>query len=106
MSDFLYPFLEGERPDVPALLADLADSAMAKAADSTSLAVATLEREGEHVEALAGEMARALRAPAAGCSRSATAAARPTPRRSPGSSPHRRGDGRCPPVASSRTRPC
>ena len=57
MSNFLYPFLDGERPDVPALLADLADSAMAKAADSTSLAVATLEREGEHVEALAGEMA-------------------------------------------------
>ena len=57
MTDFLYPFLDGERPDVPALLADLADSAMAKAADSTSLAVATLEREGEHVEALAGEMA-------------------------------------------------
>jgi D-sedoheptulose 7-phosphate isomerase len=57
MTDFLYPFLDGERPDVPALLADLADSAMAKSADSTSLAVTTLEREGEHVEALAGEMA-------------------------------------------------
>ena len=57
MTSFLYPFLDGERADVPALLADLAASAMAKAADSTSLAVATLDREGEHVEALADEMA-------------------------------------------------
>jgi D-sedoheptulose 7-phosphate isomerase len=56
MTDFLYPFLDGGRPDVPALLADLAGSATAKAADSTALAVATLEREIEHIDALAGEM--------------------------------------------------
>jgi D-sedoheptulose 7-phosphate isomerase len=56
----LYPFLDDERPDVPALLADLADSAMAKAADSTSLAVATLERESQHVEVLAGKMGERL----------------------------------------------
>jgi D-sedoheptulose 7-phosphate isomerase len=62
MSDFLYPFLEGESPDVPALLADLADSARAKAADSTALAVATLERESEHIAVLAGAMAERLRA--------------------------------------------
>ena len=60
MTNFLYPFLDGERPDASALLADLADSAMAKAADSTALAVATLEREREHVAVLAGEMAARL----------------------------------------------
>jgi D-sedoheptulose 7-phosphate isomerase len=42
-SDFLYPFLEGDERDVDALLADLAASAQAKAADSRRLRVATLE---------------------------------------------------------------
>jgi D-sedoheptulose 7-phosphate isomerase len=60
VTNFLYPFLEGEHPDVPALLADLADSASAKAADSMALAIATLEREGEHIAALAQEMAERL----------------------------------------------
>ena len=60
MTNFLYPFLDGERPDTSALLADLADSAMAKAADSTALVVATLEREREHVAVLAREMAARL----------------------------------------------
>ena len=57
MSDFLYPFLEREEVDVPALLADLADSARAKAADSAGLRVATVEREGSRIDAVAGELA-------------------------------------------------
>jgi D-sedoheptulose 7-phosphate isomerase len=44
MSDFLYPFLDDAPPDVPALLADLAASAQAKAAESRALQLRTVER--------------------------------------------------------------
>jgi D-sedoheptulose 7-phosphate isomerase len=57
MSDFLYPFLEGGEVDVPALLTDLADSARAKAAASSGLRVATLEREGPRLDATAEAVA-------------------------------------------------
>jgi len=43
-TDFLYPFLEAEERDVPALVHDLAASAQAKMADSRALRTATLAR--------------------------------------------------------------
>ena len=57
MSDFLYPFLGSDEVDAPALLADLADSARAKAADSAALRLATLEREGTRLDSVAGQLA-------------------------------------------------
>jgi D-sedoheptulose 7-phosphate isomerase len=45
VTDFLYPFIEGDERDAPALLADLAASAEAKAIESARVRVATLERE-------------------------------------------------------------
>ena len=57
MSDFLYPFLEGVAPDVPALLEDLGASAQAKAAVSDALRTETLEREASSIAAVADAMA-------------------------------------------------
>ena len=57
MSDFLYPFLDGVGPDVPALLDDLAASAQAKAAISDALRAETLEREATLITATADAMA-------------------------------------------------
>ena len=57
MTDFLYPFLEGEPTDTTALLADLAASARAKAADSAALRTVTLERERGQLEHIAAIMA-------------------------------------------------
>ena len=57
MSDFLYPFLEGVGPDVPALLDDLAASAQAKAEVSDRLRSETLEREATTITAVADAMA-------------------------------------------------
>jgi D-sedoheptulose 7-phosphate isomerase len=42
VTDFLYPFIEAEERDAPALLADLARSAEAKAAESRALRARTL----------------------------------------------------------------
>jgi D-sedoheptulose 7-phosphate isomerase len=57
VSDFLYPFLEGVGPDVPALLDDLATSAEQKAAISDRLRAETLEREAELLATIAAAMA-------------------------------------------------
>jgi D-sedoheptulose 7-phosphate isomerase len=62
VSDFLYPFLEGVGPDVPALLADLATSAEHKAAVSDRLRSETLEREAELLATIADAMAARFRA--------------------------------------------
>ncbi|MBV9665102.1 MAG: SIS domain-containing protein [Actinobacteria bacterium] len=55
---FLYPFIEGDERDRGALLVDLARSADAKAADSAALQTATLEREGDALDAAATAMAQ------------------------------------------------
>jgi D-sedoheptulose 7-phosphate isomerase len=55
-TDFLYPFIEGDEDDAGSLLADLARSAEAKAADSARLRDATLAGGGE-LEAVAAAMA-------------------------------------------------
>jgi D-sedoheptulose 7-phosphate isomerase len=60
MTDFLYPFIEAEPPDPAALLADLARSADAKAAQSEQLRTETLEREGPAIAAAAGAVADRL----------------------------------------------
>jgi D-sedoheptulose 7-phosphate isomerase len=57
VTDFLYPFIEGDERDAGALLADLESSAMAKAVASRSLRVATLERSAPDVRAAAEAMA-------------------------------------------------
>ncbi len=54
---FLYPFIEAEERDSGALMTDLAASARAKIAESTSLRVVTLARCGELVEAAGSAMA-------------------------------------------------
>lgn len=55
---FLYPFLEAEERDADALLADLAESARAKAAESAALRLRTLREYADQVETAAAEMAR------------------------------------------------
>lgn len=55
---FLYPFLDAEERDAPSLLADLAASARAKAAESAALAAETLEREATTIDAAAAAMAQ------------------------------------------------
>jgi D-sedoheptulose 7-phosphate isomerase len=51
-TSFLYPFIEAEESDAPALLSDLASSALGKMADSAALRAASLE-------VWAGELERA-----------------------------------------------
>lgn len=55
---FLYPFLEAEERDADALLADLAESARAKAAESAALRLRTLREHADLVETAAAELAR------------------------------------------------
>jgi D-sedoheptulose 7-phosphate isomerase len=57
-SGFLYPFLDAEERDEKRLLADLAASAGAKAADSAALRQATLDANRALLDAAADEMAR------------------------------------------------
>ncbi|MCV6970879.1 D-sedoheptulose-7-phosphate isomerase [Mycobacterium bohemicum] len=57
-TNFLYPFIDAEESDAGSLLADLAASAQAKAADSVALRRSTLEANAEHLARAAAEMAR------------------------------------------------
>jgi D-sedoheptulose 7-phosphate isomerase len=57
---FLYPMLDAREADAPALLADLARSADAKAAQSTQLRTSTLETLAQQLDATAEAMADAF----------------------------------------------
>jgi D-sedoheptulose 7-phosphate isomerase len=57
-TNFLYPFIDAEEDDAKSLLADLAASAQAKAAESLALRRSTLAANADLVEAAATEMAR------------------------------------------------
>lgn len=57
MTEFLYPYLERGDTEVGPLLADLAASAQAKAADSRRLQAATLVRERERVATVSALLA-------------------------------------------------
>ena len=57
MSDFLYPFIEGDEQDAGPLLLDLARSAEAKAAGSLALRSATLDRLDTELDVTATAMA-------------------------------------------------
>jgi D-sedoheptulose 7-phosphate isomerase len=56
MTDFLYPFIEGDERDAGALLTDLARSSLDKEQESEALRVDTLERIGAEIEAAAAAM--------------------------------------------------
>lgn len=56
MTDFLYPFIEGQEDDVDALLVDLASSARAKAAESARLQEASLRELEPAIDACATAM--------------------------------------------------
>ncbi len=58
MTNFLYPFLDAEERDQDSLLADLAASARAKAAESAALRASTLAACEDLIATAAGEMAR------------------------------------------------
>lgn len=62
MTNFLYPFLESEERDQDSLLADLAASARAKAAESAALRASTLAACADRVAAAGAEIARRFRA--------------------------------------------
>jgi D-sedoheptulose 7-phosphate isomerase len=51
-TDFLYPFIDGGERDAGSLLTDLAASSQAKAAESTTLRAATLERSAAQLDAM------------------------------------------------------
>ena len=57
-TNFLYPFIDAEEHDPSALLADLAASAEAKAAESLALRRSTLEANADLLDRAATEMAR------------------------------------------------
>ena len=57
MTDFLYPFIEGDERDARALLDDLARSAQAKLAASASLRAATLDALAAELDAAAAALA-------------------------------------------------
>jgi D-sedoheptulose 7-phosphate isomerase len=57
-TNFLYPFIDAEEEDPKSLLADLAASAQAKAAESLALRRSTLEANADLLQAAAAEMAR------------------------------------------------
>ena len=57
-TNFLYPFIDAEEDDPKSLLADLAASAQAKAAESLALRGSTLESNAELLDVAATEMAR------------------------------------------------
>jgi D-sedoheptulose 7-phosphate isomerase len=56
-TNFLYPFIDAEEDDPKSLLADLAASAQAKAAESLALRRSTLEANAELLDAAGAEMA-------------------------------------------------
>jgi D-sedoheptulose 7-phosphate isomerase len=58
---FLYPFIEADERDAPALVADLSSSARAKIADSTVLRSVTIERSRHLLESAGTEMAQRFR---------------------------------------------
>ena len=92
VTDFLYPFIEGDERDAGALLDDLAASARAKAADSDRAPRGDARARGASRLAAAAARWPSASRPAAGCSPSATVAARPTRRPSPTCSPPAWGD--------------
>jgi D-sedoheptulose 7-phosphate isomerase len=57
-TNFLYPFIDAQEDDPKSLLADLAASAEAKAAESLALRRSTLEENTERLDSAAAEMAR------------------------------------------------
>jgi len=57
VTDFLYPFIDGDEDDLGALMADLAASVRDKAATSTALRIATLDRARSQIEAAGEAMA-------------------------------------------------
>lgn len=57
-ANFLYPFIDAEERDSGPLLADLAESAQAKAAESAALREATLAACAEQITACAAAMAQ------------------------------------------------
>jgi D-sedoheptulose 7-phosphate isomerase len=57
-TNFLYPFIDAQEDDSKSLLADLAASAQAKAAESLSLRRSTLEANAELIGSAAAEIAR------------------------------------------------
>ena len=57
-TNFLYPFIDAQEHDPKSLLADLAASAQAKAAESLGLRRSTLEANTELIGSAAAEMAR------------------------------------------------
>jgi D-sedoheptulose 7-phosphate isomerase len=57
-TNFLYPFIDAQEDDPKSLLADLAASAQAKAAESLALRRSTLEANTELIDSAAAEMAR------------------------------------------------
>ncbi|MEE6139374.1 SIS domain-containing protein [Mycobacterium sp. 050128] len=57
-TNFLYPFIDAEEDDPTSLLADLAASARAKAAESLALRRATLDANADLLDAAATETAR------------------------------------------------
>jgi len=57
-TNFLYPFIDAQQDDAKSLLADLAASALAKAAESRALRRATLEVNTDLLDRAATEMAR------------------------------------------------
>ncbi len=60
-TDFLYPFIEGDESDAPALLANLAASAEVKAAESARLRDATVESCAAELDRVATAMADRFR---------------------------------------------
>src|ERR1700740_3619462 len=57
-TNFLYPFIDAQEDDAKSLLADLAASAQAKAAESLALRRTTLEANAELLDAAAAGMGR------------------------------------------------
>jgi len=57
-TNFLYPFIDAQEDDPKSLLADLAASAQAKAAESLALRRSTLEANTELISSAAAELAR------------------------------------------------
>jgi D-sedoheptulose 7-phosphate isomerase len=57
-TDFLYPFIDAQEDNPESLLADLAASAQAKAAESVALRRSTLEANADLLDRAATEMAR------------------------------------------------
>lgn len=62
MTDFLYPFIDGEEHDLDALLDDLATSAGEKAQTSASLRAVTLDATATEIDAAAEAIAALLAA--------------------------------------------